>query len=409
MSSSYPIPPGVHALPKESLDLRPDTEIDTQILNPPPITSIKNIWFFWHSGYPTMHPYTKRTVRAWHRRFTKKGWTIRVIDQIPNSKSNVSQYLDTNSRSIFPSAFVENRLSGTHALQHTSDLVRWPLLLKYGGVYADVGLMQIGDLDELWNKTVADENSPYEVLSYSTGEEDRYTLANYFMGCAPGNELFSRCHELLLAIWNEDGGRLSTEGTHASPLLRGVPLMGGGFTITNDDGSVISAEDASKMLTDYIIQGQAATATMGIVDPASNWDGPAYCREHFYALPFMDGAQLINEFTNWDGQRAFDLMSLYLPGVGEEEGDDQKAAREIVEACLKRSFAFKLAHGLILKVFKHTLGSLWRGNEGSDVVEGTYADWLRFGMVYWAPDVLMENVELPVIEPIRVGGLLDVE
>jgi len=24
-----------------------------------------------------MHPYTQRNVRAWHRRFSKQGWTIR--------------------------------------------------------------------------------------------------------------------------------------------------------------------------------------------------------------------------------------------------------------------------------------------------------------------------------------------
>ena len=36
----------------------------------------------------------------------------------------------------FPRAFVEGRIGGEHAAQHTSDLVRFPLLLRYGGVYA---------------------------------------------------------------------------------------------------------------------------------------------------------------------------------------------------------------------------------------------------------------------------------
>jgi len=36
----------------------------------------------------------------------------------------------------FPQAFVEGRIGGEHAAQHTSDLVRFPLLLRYGGVYA---------------------------------------------------------------------------------------------------------------------------------------------------------------------------------------------------------------------------------------------------------------------------------
>ena len=43
---------------------------------------------------------------------------------------------------------------------------------------------------------------------------------------------------------------------------------------------------------------------------------------------------------------------------------------------MQRSFGFKLAHGLILRVFEDTLGSLWRKNEGLDGVQGTYAHWL---------------------------------
>jgi len=58
-----------------------------------------------------------------------------------------------------------------------SGLVRWPLLLKYGGVYADVGMIQIGDLDRLWCETVGDPASPpsrFEVLSYNvSGVKER--------------------------------------------------------------------------------------------------------------------------------------------------------------------------------------------------------------------------------------------
>lgn len=49
----YPIPAGCHAIPADELDLRPDAEIDQDIVNPTPIStdSLKNIFFFWHSGY----------------------------------------------------------------------------------------------------------------------------------------------------------------------------------------------------------------------------------------------------------------------------------------------------------------------------------------------------------------------
>jgi hypothetical protein len=60
----YPLPQGMHFIPEQDLDLRPDPEIDTDLQTPPPVTSAKNIWSFWHVGYQSMHPYAKRTVRA---------------------------------------------------------------------------------------------------------------------------------------------------------------------------------------------------------------------------------------------------------------------------------------------------------------------------------------------------------
>jgi len=45
-------------------------------------------------------------------------------------------------------------------------------------------------------------------------------------------------------------------------------------------------------------------------------------------------------------------MSLSLPKEGEMEDEEQKQAKEIVEACLQKSFGCKpLAHGLILRMF----------------------------------------------------------
>lgn len=51
--SDYMIPAGCHAIPADELDLRPDAEIDQDIINPKPISlnSQKNVFFFWHSGF----------------------------------------------------------------------------------------------------------------------------------------------------------------------------------------------------------------------------------------------------------------------------------------------------------------------------------------------------------------------
>ncbi|KAJ5919141.1 Capsular polysaccharide synthesis [Penicillium verhagenii] len=400
------LPAGMHAIPSHLLDLRSDADIDFDLMHPQLPNGVKNIWFFWHSGYINMHPYTQRTVRAWHRRFSKQGWTVRIVDRQPGSKSNIAEFLDVTDPTLFPRAFIEETITGRYALQHTSDLVRWPLLLRYGGVYADVGLMQIGDLDTLWNETIANSESPYEVLSYTPSGQDYYSLTNYFLAALPNNALFARCHRLLLALWAADGGKTSTDGMHASPLLKGAPLMGGEFTITEDDGTFLGPAEVSRLLTDYVIQGQVATAVMGLVDTEDDWDGPSYCLQHFYAINFMEGSQLINELTAWNGQDAYDLLSLSMPKDGEKESELQKKAREIVEACLSRSFGFKLAHGLILRVSKVTLGSLWRDNPGSDIVESTYACWLRHGICYWSQDRVPGCVELSLLPPTKVGMLL---
>ena len=319
----------------------------------------------------------------------------------------MANFLDISDPATFPRAFVDGTIGGDFAPQHTSDLVRWPLLLKYGGVYADVGMIQIGDLDRLWHETVGNPASRFEVLSYNAGGVEERSLTNYFLVSGRNNPLFARCHLLLLELWNADGGKMSTEGMHSSPLLKGIPLMGEGesFTIEEENGK-IGPEEVSKMLTDYIIQGQVMTMVMGLVDEEDCWDGPKYTAEHVYAIEYMVGSQLINEITAWDGQKAFDLISLSLPKEGEVESAEQKQAREIVEACLQKSFGFKLAHGLILRVLGETVGSLWRKHEGSDNVPGTYAHWLRHGTLYWNQDGIPPTLDFKVIQPFKKGPLL---
>jgi len=404
-SQIYPVPAGLHAVPLDHLDLRPDSEVDHDLLHPKPISDEKNIWFFWHTGYAQMDPYTQRNVRAWHRRFSKKGWTIRILDRLPSSPLNVANFLDISDPGTFPRAFLDGTIGGDYAPQHTSDLVRFPLLLKYGGVYADVGLIQIGDLDRLWHETVGDPASRFEVLSYNIGGVEGRVLTNYFLGCRRNNPLFERCHKLLLELWAMDGGKTSTEGMHSSPLVKGAPVLGGSLTI-EEEGKTIGPVEVSRMLTDYVIQGQVITLVMGLVDEEDDWDGPKYVAEHVYGIEYMQGSALINAMTGWDAKKAFDLMSLSVPKEGEAESVEQKKAREIVEACLQRSFGFKLAHGFVLRVFKETLGSLWRKHVGSDDVPGTYAHWLRHGTVYWNPDAIPPTLEFKVIEPFKRGPLL---
>ena len=408
-----PIPTGIYAIPHDRLDLRPDSSVDHDILHPKQVTDEKNIWFFWHSGFTNMHPCSQRTVRAWHRRFSKSGWVVRVIDRVeePFSPTNIDNFVNTDSEELFPRAFIDGTMSGEYHLQHMSDLVRFPLLLRYGGIYADVGLMQIGDIDRIWSEIIDDPASPYEVVSYNCGTVDERFLSNYFLMCKRNNALFERSHKLLLKLWAADGGKTSTEGMHSNPLLKGTELLGGDLTYDDEGqtGSMVPESKVRTMLTDYIIQGQVISLVMGLVDKDDGWDGPEYSAKHIYAIEYMEGSQLINSYTNWNGFRAFELMSLELPkeeGVAEISAD-QEMAQEIVEQCLRRSFAWKLAHGMILKTHKETLGSLWRKHSGSDCVPGTYAGYLRRGRLFWCPENLPPRMEFRPIAPFKRGSLLE--
>lgn len=404
---AYAIPEGLYAIPPNLLDLRSDSEVDYDLLHPVPISGEKNVWFFWQSGYESMRAYAKRNVRAYHRRLSRNGWTVRTLNRVPGSSLNIDRFLDVLDTQLFPSAFADGTIDGDYPAQHTSDLVRIPLLLQYGGVYADVGLLQFGDLDRLWAETVGNPRSSFELLSYHDGGVYGRTLTNYFLGSRPNNPFLVRCHKLLLHLWAADGGRTNTEGMHCSPLLAGVPLMEGSYTIKDEKtGEIIGPEEVRKLLTDYIIQGQVMSAVMGLVDEEDGWNGPQYMADHLYGIEFMVGSQLINEFTEWNGRRAFELMSLSLPNQDEAENSEQRFAREIVETCLKKSFGFKLAHGLILRVFKDTLGSLWRDHEGSDNAPRTYAHWLRYATVHWNQAKLPAPVKLRVGEPSKIGPLL---
>ena len=100
-------------------------------------------------------------------------------------------------------------------------------------------------------------------------------------------------------------------------------------------------------------------------------------------------------------------MSLSLPKEGEMEDEEQKQAKEIVEACLQKSFGCKpLAHGLILRMFGETLGSLWRKHLGSGDVPGMYAHWLRHGTIYWNQNAIPPPLDFKVVEPFKRGPLL---
>jgi hypothetical protein len=75
-------------------------------------------------------------------------------------------------------------------------------------ICADVGVMQIGDLDWLWNEAIGNNLDLRLYHIMGGGGVDGRGLTNYFMGTGRKNLFFERCHKLFLALWNGNGATI---------------------------------------------------------------------------------------------------------------------------------------------------------------------------------------------------------
>jgi hypothetical protein len=404
----YPSIPGTSPIAYEELPGPSSTaSLFSQISCPgPPVPGSKSIFAFWHSGIHTLPPYLLRNVTNWYHRFSPLGWTIYVLDTVQDSALNVSSFIDTSSRSVVPEAFTNGTLNGAYAAQHTSDLIRYPLLLKYGGIYLDVGILQFGDLNWLWTEHIANSASPYDFAGFTLGDPpDGVSIVNFALMCGPNNPLVRRAHHILLKVWE---GKTNTAGTHKHPLVSHVTLMHVPEEVVVDDeghGQMVINDEA---MTDYAIQIQCMGSAQRWTDGEDGWDGPKYVREHCWLYSMIDGAFAHEQMTNWSGKWQWDLLKQKLPQESEGETEDQAFARKMVENTIANSWCLKLGHGFSAKLFgADTLGMIWRKNEGSDCEEGTYAGWLRWGETHCRQDHAPAPLNVPSYEPTMQGKLVE--
>ncbi|KAF2265259.1 hypothetical protein CC78DRAFT_579672 [Lojkania enalia] len=402
----FPPIPGTSPLPYSPAPPIADNEpLPLALTSPkPPTANSKQIFAFWHLGLGSLPPYLLRNVIAWYRRYSPLGWTIYVFDNVPGSPLNVARYIDTSSPSVVPAAFTNGAITGKYTAQHTSDLIRYPLILKYGGIYLDVGILQFGDLDWLWTKRISNPDSPYDFAGFTMGEDPDLSIVNFAFGSKPDNPLVHRAHNILLKVWE---GRTNTTGMHSHPLLSNTPLLRVPSEVEVDDEEqgkiIINAE----YMTDYAIQIQCMGAAQRWLDEDDCWNGPEYVREKCWLLSMFDYAYVNEQMTGWNGQRQLDLFAQRMPKPGEEETQDQALARQIVERVVTESWCIKLMHGFSAKLFgSDTLGMLWRKHHGSDCGEGTYAAWLRWAQVHCIQETPIEPMKVPVYEPTMRGRLI---
>jgi hypothetical protein len=143
----------------EALDRQSDEEPLEYLLRKVPVTSEKNVWTYWHSGFKSMPAWCQRNIFGWVR-LNGSSWTVRVLDSVPSSPNNALEWVNAEQ---LPESFVKGTIDGHYVGQHSADFLRGAALFNHGGVWLGVGIILIGKLDDICWKQLEDPNSPFEV------------------------------------------------------------------------------------------------------------------------------------------------------------------------------------------------------------------------------------------------------
>ncbi|KAH0496113.1 hypothetical protein TgHK011_003493 [Trichoderma gracile] len=398
------LPDGITLLSPDKLDHRTDAEIAAWLQKRHPVTSEKNIWGFWHNGFANMKPWTQRNVINWVRRLGPE-WTVHIVDRLDGSETNVLNYVE---ESYFPKAFLEGTMDGHKA--HMGDLVRLPLLWKYGGVWMDVGLILLRHVDDICWKRIEDPESPYELSAVALMHlPGTYTPLNGFLGTKSGNPFIKRWHNVYLALW-EDGVTNAT-GFHKHPLLRHLPLF-------KPDMSTVNLEDDVNFdpvfFSDYVAHYLCGERIRKLVDPNDGFNGPEWYDKHMLIFDAADEMLYAQIITKWDVEKQFRLLSLKRSGEGAVVNEQWHEAEEFVNTLLAKTAMLKFPHGPGGEGLKvKMLADLWDADEyrDRDHEEGTFAAYLRYGSLQFDQTREVKKLEWqnPKEETFTVGYLEPVQ
>ncbi|PWY67636.1 putative capsule polysaccharide biosynthesis protein [Aspergillus sclerotioniger CBS 115572] len=366
--------PSLVALPDGHKAIQTDADIIAQLTSPPPVSaSDKNVWAFWHAGFSSMRPWTQRNVIGWVRRLGPE-WTVRVLDQIPGSSANVYQFLEASD---LPNAVNEGTMTGHSVGPHTADLIRLPLLYRYGGVWMDVGTTLLRHLDTICWNVLADPATPYEICGFNLDVRPGITvMMNSFIASRRRNGFIRRWHAIYLALWK---GVVTCNGFHKHPLLAHLPLLHPPVDKIRDP----DRQGAMGRVTDYIAQIQCFERLRKLVDPSDAFNGPRYYHEKMYLFPALQEMYHLQMRTGWNGSEQFRLLSLRRDGDGVIRDELYLRAEDFVDDMLANSALMKLSHGPPGEL--DTLADLWDQPryEDRDIQQGTFAEYIRSASVHY--------------------------
>ncbi|KAL7916962.1 hypothetical protein ACQKWADRAFT_308006 [Trichoderma austrokoningii] len=397
------MPEGVRLRASEKLDQRSDEEISSWLQKRHAVTSEKNVWTFWNKGWGAMRPWAQRNVINWVRKLGPE-WTVHVLDAVPESETHVKHFVES---SFFPEAFNKEIMDGLFVGPHQGDLVRLPLLWKYGGAWMDVGTLLFRHLDDIWWNCIIDPASPCELGGFAVEFRDKYyTMLNGFLVCQSGNPFIKRWHDIYLSLWGPN--TTSATGFHKHPLLAHIKAIETPSNWVIEDPEMIIAVD---VMLDYLAHFLCLERLRGLRDPNDGFDGAEYFKyftTKIFLAPAMQELFALQPLTQWSGIEQNNLLMTRLDGPKDETW---KKAHAYVRDAFANQSAIKVSRGpknpkLVC------LAELWDREEFKDAdhEEETFASYLRRGSIHYdqtrdlVPMVLERNektLELGLLEPLK--------
>ncbi|KAF2162466.1 hypothetical protein M409DRAFT_69071 [Zasmidium cellare ATCC 36951] len=389
MHAHFDIPPEYQPKlrPVQPKDTRSDDEILDSLTQPTPVSSEKNIWAFWHAGLRGLPNWCPRNLIDWHR-VCGPSWTVRLLDTVPGSPNNALQWVDAD---MLPEAFVKGTMEGPYVGQHSADLLRAATLWEHGGVWMDVGIILIRDLDRVCWDQLADESNPYEMCNAYV---DGVIIANHFVAGRKGSEFLRKRQELFSHLWSD---RNSSTGLISNPLLafRGEMLPSAAMARYNFPMKL----DKMPTIMDYTAQISAYARLAVLEEPSGGFNGQEYRKNKILKFDALGECWAAEAAIGFGGQDLFDLLATKRTGPdAQPQSEEYQLAEKVVWRLLSSASMQKVTHGHDL------VQSLGLGNNEP----GTFADLLRCGSVRFEQTrEEIECVDPENVEVVMRKGLLE--
>ncbi|KAK3673223.1 hypothetical protein LTR78_006768 [Recurvomyces mirabilis] len=288
------------------------------------VTSEKNLWSFWDSGLDKTPDWCRRNILSWIRINSPSGWTVRVLDTVPDSPNYALNYV---SPEMLPQAFVNGTMDGPYVGPHSADFLRGACLYTHGGIFMDVGIVLIREWDRVCWSQLQDPNSPFQVA-------------------------VPWMHDLFVHVWK---GHDNYKGLIDNALF--APLQ---------ESLIFDDTRASSFHWQFSVD---AKVVMELLDKAHPDPGRSTRELGSW------GAEATIGFKDF-GQRASDLLALRLDS--DPKTPEYAEAHELTWHLLSQCSMQKVTNG------KGTtkglqLGYIWDHNPGMDSEPGTYGELLGYG------------------------------